>query len=273
MRLRNLLFLLIPVIFAACSPYNRVLKGSDMDAKMEYAVKLYNKGDYFKALPLLEELITVYRGTQKAELTYYYYAYTNYRLGDYTSAAFDFENFARTFPTSQFAEECAFMHAYCYYQDSPDFSLDQTNTLKAINELQLFADRFPSSHRIEECNRLIDQLRGKLETKSFEQARLYFNMEDYKAAVTALRNLMNDFPSTTYRENALFLIVKSEFLLAENSIEDKKSERYSETLAFYGEFSAAFPESKYRKEADDIANTARRRLERINGTINPASSN
>ncbi|HRU61166.1 MAG TPA: outer membrane protein assembly factor BamD, partial [Bacteroidia bacterium] len=127
MRLKKLLFLLIPAVFAACSPYNRVLKGSDMDAKMEYAVKLYNKGDYFKALPLLEELITVYRGTQKAERTYYYYAYTNYRLGDYTSAAYDFENFSKTFPTSQFAEECAYMHAYCFYQDSPDFSLDQTN--------------------------------------------------------------------------------------------------------------------------------------------------
>ena len=63
MRLKKLLFLLIPAVFAACSPYNRVLKGSDMDAKMEYAVKLYNKGDYFKALPLLEELITSTRTT------------------------------------------------------------------------------------------------------------------------------------------------------------------------------------------------------------------
>ena len=62
---------------------------------------------------------------------------------------------------------------------------------------------------------------GKLETKSFEQARLYFNMEDYKAAVTAFRNLLNDFPSTSFRENSLFLIVKSEFLLAENSIDEK----------------------------------------------------
>jgi len=273
MRLKKLLFLLIPAVFAACSPYNRVLKGSDMDAKMEYAVKLYNKGDYFKALPLLEELITVYRGTQKAERTYYYYAYTNYRLGDYTSAAYDFENFSKTFPTSQFAEECAYMHAYCYYQDSPDFSLDQTNTYKAINELQLFADRYPASQRITECNRLIDLLRGKLETKSFEQARLYFNMEDYKAAVTAFRNLLNDFPSTSFRENALFLIVKSEFLLAENSIDEKKSERYSETLGFYGEFTAAYPESKFKKEADDIAGTTRRRLDRMNGTLNPSSSN
>lgn len=273
MGLRKLLFLLIPAVFAACSPYNRVMKGSDMDAKMDFAVKLYNKGDYFKALPLLEELITVYRGTQKAEKTYYYYAYTNYQLGDYTTAAFDFENFSKTFPTSQFAEECAYMHAYCFYQDSPEFSLDQTNTLKAINELQLFADRYPTSQRIPECNRLIDQLRGKLETKSFEQARLYFNMEDYKASVTALRILLNDFPATTFREDALFLIVKSEFQLAENSIEDKKAERYNETLGFYGEFTAAFPESKFRKEVDEIAEATRRRLDRINGTINPSSSN
>ena len=126
------------ILFASCSEYSRVTKGKDMDAKLELAVKLYSKGQYYKALPLFEELITIFRGTKKAERTYYYYAYTNYKLGDYEAAAYDFENFSKTFPSSEFAEECAYMHAYCYYQDSPKYSLDQTNTIKAINELQLF---------------------------------------------------------------------------------------------------------------------------------------
>ena len=114
-----------------------------MEAKLEYAIKLYKKGQYFKALPLLEELITVFRGTKQAEQTYYYYSYCNYNLADYETAAYDFDNFAKTFPNSEFAEECAFMHAYCYYQDSPNFTLDQSNTVKAINELHLNRYRPP----------------------------------------------------------------------------------------------------------------------------------
>lgn len=263
----SVILLIISLFVASCSNYTRVMKGTDMDAKLNMAIKLYNKGDYFKALPLLEELITVYRGTKKAEKTYYYYAYTNYQLGDFETAAYDFDNFSKTFPTSEYAEECAFMHSYCYYQDSPEYSLDQTNTLKAINELQLFADQYPQSTRIAQCNKLIDQLRGKLEEKSFQNARLYYNMEDYKAAVTTFRNLLNDFPSTQYREEAMFLILKASFLLAENSIEDKRLPRYKETVIAYSDFASAYAESKYRKEADDIVLLTRKRIEKITPSV------
>lgn len=263
--MRRIAFIILTMstFLTGCSSYNKVLKGTDMDAKLDYAIRLYNKGDYFKALPLLEELITVYRGTKKAEKTYYYYAYTNYQLGDYETAAYDFDNFNKTFPASEFAEECAYMHAYCFYQDSPLYSLDQTNTYKAINELQLFADLYPNSSRIGQCNKLIDQLREKLELKNYDNAKLYYNMEDYKAAVTAFRNLLIDFPSTRFREESMFLILKAAYLLAENSIEEKKAGRYQEAGTYYTEFISNYAESKYRKDADDISNTLRKRLEKL----------
>jgi outer membrane protein assembly factor BamD len=248
------------LLFAGCSSYNKVTKGKDMDAKFDLAVKLYKKGNYYKALPIFEELIAVYRGTRKAEMTYYYYAYTNFKAGDFTSAAYDFENFVKSYPNSEFTEECAFMQAYCYFMDSPGYSLDQTNTYKAIIQLQLFADRYPSSSKLEECNQLIDRLESKLELKYYETAKMYFFMDEFKAAVTSFRNLLNDFPSTPHREEAMFLVFKAQFRLAENSIEDKKNGRYNEALTFYGEFRSAYPESKYMKEADSIAQEIRKKL-------------
>ena len=239
-----------------------------MDAKLDLAIKLYDNGDYYKALPLLEELITVFRGTKKAEKTYYYYAYTNYRLGDYETAAYNFDNFSKTYPVSEFAEECAYMHAYCFYQNSPEYSLDQTNTIKAINELQLFADRYPKSSRLDQCNKLIDQLRGKLELKSFENAELYYNMDSYKAAVTAYKNLLKDFPSTNFREESLFKIVKASYLLAENSIDEKKLERYNDTIRAYTEFISAFPDSSLKGKADDLMTSSQRRLDKLSADNN-----
>ena len=251
------------MILTSCSEYTRIQKGHDMDAKLELAVKLYDKGEYFKALPLLEELITVFRGTKKAERTYYYYSYTNYKLGDYESAAYDFENFAKTYPSSEFAEECAFMHAYCFYQDSPEYTLDQTNTIKAINELQLFTDRYPHSSKLDQCNKLIDQLRGKLELKSYENAEMYFEMDSYKAAITSYKSLLHDYPSTNFREDVLYKIIKATFLLAENSIEDKKAERYNQTIVAHGEFIQAFPKSRMKERADELVELAHKKLERL----------
>ena len=258
------LALIFSVLILSCSEYNKVQKGKDMDKKLELAIKLYAKKDYYKALPLLEELITVFRGTVKAEKVAYYYAYTNYQLGDYQSAAYDFENFSKTYPNSTLAEECAYMHAYCFYKDSPIYTLDQTSTYKAINELQLFIDRYPKSNRVDECNKLIDQLRAKLEMKSYRIAEMYFHMESYKAAIVTYKNLLKDFPSTTFREDALFKIVKSSYLLAENSYDDKKVERYEDTIKAYTEFVSAYPESRQKGRAEDYSASARKRLDKMN---------
>lgn len=260
------------LLVTSCSNYTRVQKGHDMDAKLDLAIKLYDKGDYYKALPLLEELITVFRGTKKAEKTYYYYSYTNYKLGDYESAAYDFENFTKTFPSSEFSEECAFMHAYCFYQDSPEYSLDQTNTIKAINKLQLFTDRYPHTSKLDQCNMLIDQLRAKLELKSYDNARMYYEMDSYKAAITSYKILLHDFPSTNFREDVLFKIVKATFLLAENSIEEKKAERYNETIVAHSEFVLEFPKSRNRVKADEILASAQKKLEKISVRISQQNS-
>ena len=245
-----------------------MLKSTDLEAKQAYAIKLYKQKRYYKALPLFEELITMFRGTKKSEITYYYYVYTNYYLEDYETAAYDFGNFASSFPTSEYAEECAYMHAYCYYLDSPEYTLDQTNTLKALNELQLFIDQFPHSKRVEECNQLIDKLRFKLETKDYENAKLYFKMEEFKAAYTTFKNILKDYPSTIYREESMFLAFKSAYMLAENSIESKKSERYATALTAYSEFYNSYPESIYKKEADGIAEDCKKRMEKFSADIN-----
>jgi outer membrane protein assembly factor BamD len=269
-RLFSLIFMVL--LATSCSEYTRVQKGRDMDAKLDLAIKLYDKGNYYKALPLFEELITVYRGTRKAEKTYYYFAYTNYHLGDYETAAYDFGNFVKTFPGSELVEECAFMNAFCYFKNSPDFSLDQTSTYRAINELQLFADRYPFSPRIEQCNTYIDQLRSKLELKSYSNAEMYYDMDSYKAAITSYKILLNDYPSSNFKEDAMYKIVRSSYLLAENSIDEKKTERYNETLTAYSEFLSAFPKSKLRDKADDIASSAQKKLDKRNARSEQSNS-
>ena len=103
------------------------------------------------------------------------------------------------------SEEVAFMNAHCYYLESPSYSLDATNTYKAIGELQYFIDKYPNSERVDKCNSLIDNLRDKLENKAFHNAKLYYDREDFSRF--ALNNVVNDFPDTDYREEAFFLIL------------------------------------------------------------------
>ena len=209
------------LLFSSCSKYNRILKSTDYNKKYDAAVAYYEKKEYTKALALFEELVSVYRGTSKAEKIMYYYAYATYSTGDYLLAGYHFNNFVKTFPASDKTEECAFLYAYCYYLESPRYSLDQTDTKNAIKELQFFINKYPESKRKDECNELITKLRAKLEKKYYEISKQYYFLDDYKAAITSFENVLKDFPDSKYREEMMYMIIKANFIYAEKSIENK----------------------------------------------------
>ena len=253
MRLNRILVLLTAVIISsACSKYQKVLKSTDLDYKYEMAVGYFNEESYNKAYPIFDELLTLYRGTQKAAEVYYYFAYTNYHLKDYILAAYHFKNFQKTFPNHEKAAECSFMVGYCYYLESPRYSLDQSYTYKAINELQLFVNTHADSERLIECNKLISDLREKLEFKSFEMAKQYYDMEYYQAAVVAFSNTLNDFPDTEFREEVMYMRFIAAYKLANNSIESKKLQRFIESKTAYLEFIENYPESMNAQQAVEL---------------------
>ncbi len=251
------LSLSILTIWGCKSRFETIRLSNDVTKKYQEAMSLYNKKSYSKALILFEDLAQKYRGQQQAEDLNYYYAYTLYRLKDYTTARFQFKYFADNYPTSANAEECRYMSAYCYYLDSPEPALDQENTYKAIDALQLFVNLYPTSTRAAQASDYISNLRDKLELKAFNNAKMYYllgayDVYNYKSAVIALKNAQIDYPDIKYAEEINFLIFKSQHLFAKNSLVVRQEERYDEALGYYNEFIEEFPQSKFKKEADQL---------------------
>jgi len=263
----NILFAVLFIAFAcSCGKFNKILKSTNLEDKYAAAEAYYLKGDYYHAQQLFEELITYYRGTSKAEKIYYYYAYSYYGTQDYTTAAYYFKTFATTYPNSKYAREAQYLSAYCTYLDSPDYSLDQANTLSAIKELQLFVDMYPKSDTVVICNKLIDDLRFKLEFKEYEISMLYFKLEDYKAAIVSFKNTIKDYPETKYKEDCLYYIMKANYLYAVNSVESKKTERFKAAILAYDALLQEFPQSKYIKDADAVNKYALKEIDKFKNT-------
>ncbi|MGB3947023.1 MAG: outer membrane protein assembly factor BamD [Bacteroidia bacterium] len=247
----------------AIGKYNKLLKSGDMELKYTAAVAYFKKQDYARALSLFEELVGVFRGTARGEEVMYYHAYCEYNLDDYILAGYHFRTYVRQFPNGKHAEECAYMNAYCYYLSSPQYSLDQSDTKLAIKEFQKFTNQYPKSERIPECNQMLDKLWGKLERKSYENAMLYYNTYDYKAAISAFGNHIKEFPNTTHLEELNYLIIRSYYLLALNSIDAKKQERFKASVDAYLKYVDKFPNGKHLKEAEIVYSSALKNLEKI----------
>jgi outer membrane protein assembly factor BamD len=249
-------FVLFVLMASSCSDFSKLKKSTDYEHKLEMAIKYYDKGDYTKAQILFEELQNVYKGTEKAEIVYFYNAYTNFEMGDYLLAGFMFRNFVRTFPTSKRAEECAYMTAYCYYLNSPDYSLDQTDTYTAIREFSFFLKQYPKSERIPDCNEYVDKLRAKLEKKSYETCMQYYRLSDYKAAIADITAHNKDFPANKHVEELSFMTIKSFYQLGLLSNDVKKAERMKAVTDNYLKFVDLYPKSAYLSEAQSIYDSA-----------------
>jgi outer membrane protein assembly factor BamD len=240
------------ILLLSCSKHQKLLKSTDNELKYDKAVELYEKGDYYRALQLFEQLIPVYRGTSKAEDLYYFYAYAYYHEREWVMASYYFKRFTVNFPTSKYSEEAAFMTAYCKYLDSPRFSLDQTVTKEAIDEFQLFINKYPYGEKAVEATEYIEELRLKLQLKDYNIANLYFRMEDYQAAIVSFENLLKEYPDTEFKEDVLFNIISAYYNYAQNSIIEKQDERFESAVKSYYDFISLFPESKYRREVEKI---------------------
>lgn len=243
-----------------CNEYQKVLKSGNNDLKFETGVDLYEKGDYTKALQFFDILRAVYRGTDKGEQLTYLTAQCYFNTHDYQIASYYYKQYIQMYPRGEKAEECAFQSAYCNYLSSPRYSLDQTNTYAALKELQNFIDMYPKSPKVAESNKLMDELRDKLEKKDFEIAKMYYRMRSYQAAITSFENLLDDYPDTDYKEEIFYLTVKAYFEYAENSIYSKQKERYEKTVESYNSLKYLFPESKHLKELEDINEEAKKHI-------------
>lgn len=245
MRLVNYFILFSFVLLASCSSYNKVLKSDDYGQKFELANKLYEDGQEVRSIALYEQVYQRMPKTGEGELAYFRIGRAYYIGGDYYMAGYYLGMFSQRFPASPKAEEALFLSAMCSVQNSPQHSLDQNETELAINDLQQFVNRFPSSNLVDSCNTIMDRLRFKLEKKEFEAVKLYSKTENYRAAVSSAMTFMEDFPMSEFKEEAGFLLIKNSYLLSKNSVESKKKERIEQTIERYRKFVDDYPESKY----------------------------
>lgn len=252
MKLRLYILLIILALFSSCGEYQKLLKSTDSDLKKEKAKEYYEARQYVKSSELLGQILPRYRATDEAEELNWMNCESYYGMKDYFMAGSYFKTFVDQFPFGKHAEEANFLVAMCDYKLSPRAELDQTNTKNAMEEFNLFISKYAYSTRVEECKKYIAELQDKLVEKSHDNAKLYYDMKEYKAAVVAINNSLKQYATSQYREEMMYLKLRSLYLYAFKSMPDKQKIRYQDTMDDYYSFMEEFPKSKYSKDVEDI---------------------
>ena len=264
-------------VLTSCGEYNKVLKSTDYEYKYEAAKSYFGKGQNTKAAAILEELITILKGTDKAEESLYMLGMTYYNQGDFITASHYFSTYYNTYPRGTYTEQARFYSGKALFLDTPEPRLDQSSTYKAIQELQMFMEYFPASNRHQEAQQMIFDLQDKLVMKDYMAARLYYDLgaytgnssysttgNNYLACIVTAQNALKDYPYTKLREDISILLLRAKYDMAKESVEEKKEERMRDAIDEYYAFKNEFPESKYIKEVENIYKDAKKYVKEIN---------
>jgi len=265
MRSFYFLSLISLVFFTSCNEYQKVLKNEDIKAKYDLAEKYYEEGDFKRASRLFEQIAPRYVGKPQGERVMFFFADTYFQTEQYYLAGYQFERFMKSYPNSDKLQEAVFREAKSYYELSPRYSLDQTDTEKALIKLQNFINTYPESEFFAEANEMAQELTLKKQKKEFEIAKQFdklgeFNYPILVSSIQAFNNFVTDNPGSIYREDAFFYRLKSEMTLANNSIFTKQEERYREALKYYQALMKSYPDTKYKKEAQEFYETIQEEL-------------
>ena len=245
--------LLAFLALAACqTQYEMLLSSNDVDAKYQAAMDYFNNKKYLKAAQLFESMAVLTNGTARDDTVQYYWGLSNYNQQDYYSAEANFKHFVENYPASEFTESAEFLRIDCLYRSTLRYELDQTPTYTAITAISEYILAHPRSANRPVCEKMLSDLSDRLDRKAYESAKLYYKMEDYKAARVALKNVLKDDSDNVYREDILYYAAMASYHYARLSVPEKQKERYMVFADDYLNFIGEYPESHYRKELDAL---------------------
>ena len=262
MKLKNLIMAAVVIVaFSSCkSQYEILMTSNDVDTKYEAAFKYYNEGKYSKAGSLFESLSVQTNGTERDDTVRFYWGLSNSKFRDYYTAETNFTNYLESYPRSPFASEARYLRLDCLYRSTLRYELDQAPTYKAITDISEYIIEYPRTPHLQTCQDMLQELNDRLDRKAYENARLYYKMEDYLASRVAFRNVLKDDAENIYREDILYYIAMSSFNYAQNSVKTKQKERYLTFVDDYLNFIGEIPLSHYRRELDNAYRKAQKAL-------------
>lgn len=251
---------LVLVLFAAgCAGGGRLRYESPKEA-YDKGMERFERGKYDRAIQYLQGVFDFGRAHEWAADAQLALARAYRADKQYILAASEYNRFVELYRTDPRVPEAEFERALTYYERSPEFELDQSDTERAVQVFNLFVDRYPDHALAPRAEEYITELRSKMAHKQYETAQLYERRELYEAAAFYFETVFDQYPDTRWADDALLGAIRSYIAFSEQSVQARQPERLEKAVEHYRRLLQIFPDSPLLKDAEALYDRASRRL-------------
>ncbi|MEM9996611.1 MAG: outer membrane protein assembly factor BamD [Bacteroidota bacterium] len=239
------------LVWSGCSASGRVSSDSPEEA-YEKGLADFERGRCTRAIDHFRSVFDFGRTHEWADDAQLYLARSYYCNREYLLAGNEYTRFIEFYRNDERVEEAEYGRIESYYQLSPPYQLDQTETKRAIAFIRAYLRRYPQSENTQTAVTRLEELSEKLARKQYEAGELYMRRELYEAAALAYLAVLDEYPSSPYADDALLGALRAQTTYAQNSITGRQADRFQEAIDTYDRFVQIFPESPLVRRAEAI---------------------
>ena len=204
--------LFLAVLFLVCCSNKNVNVDEDLSPRFDKAMGYFNKGKYSRAKDEFDYIIMADPGSKIANESQYYMAESMFQIEEYDEASIAFDRYVRFSPDYSKIEKARYRICECAINLSNSYQREQSQTHRALEQLQMFIEDFPASDLIDDAEDAMLALRLKLAQKDYEVGRMYLKLEEYDSALIYFRSVLNHYYDTSFSDDARVGIIFTHIL-------------------------------------------------------------
>ena len=231
----------------------------EMSSTYEEAMTNMEQGDYFYSAKKFLESELLFPQSDWAPKSALMASYSYYIDDYYSDAIFHLERYMKTYPKDERMSYANFLLAMCYYESIVDEKKDLATLLKAKEIFQFIIINYPSTDFAIDANFKIDLIDDILASKEMYIGRHYIKKEKWIAAINRFKNVIDDYETTVYTEEALHRLVEIHYKIGLQ----EEAKKYASLLGYnylssewykksYKIFNKKYETKKIKKEKNSL---------------------
>ncbi len=228
-------FLIILIIFSSCSKEvlnQSTIKEKSLELQVQEVYKegmeALENGDVLFAAKKFNEAEILFPQAESAPQSALMAAYSYYTQDYYGDAIAELERFIKIYRSHKDLGYAYYLLAICYYEQIVDEKKDLQSIVNAKKNFNIILNNYPNTEYAIDSEFKIDLINDILAAKEMYLGRYYFNKKKWIPAINRFREIIDNYDTTIYAEEALHRLVEVHYTIGLIN----ESEKYAQLLGY-----------------------------------------